>query len=403
MKVLLSAYACAPGYGSEPEVGLQTLLAAAEEHEVWVLTQPHMADALTPYLAVQHPQAKIHVVGLHPRAPVRQAGLPALAVTQLRHEQWQRAAGRMAEQLHAEVRFDLVHHVTLAAYWMRTGVADVAAPLVWGPVGGAVEPPWRLIPELGVRGAVEDAVRAVVRMGFWQRPSVRRAARRATVTLVQNDDTARRVRADARAVRVLPNALCTRVPALAPAGGRRPEIAVVGRVVAWKAVPLALHALSMISDKAVVLRVYGEAGSAQERRVQRAAARFGVQDRVELMGKVPREDLLEVVASSSAVLHPSLHDEASLTIAEALSLGTPVVALAHGGPAHVASHWPQHLVRLVPPAGPRLTATRLAAALDEVLDVSRPRPDRPLQPDVDFRTAILQAYEQARRAHPQPS
>ena len=38
MKVLISAYICAPHRGSEPGAGWNWSLAAAEENEVWVLT-----------------------------------------------------------------------------------------------------------------------------------------------------------------------------------------------------------------------------------------------------------------------------------------------------------------------------------------------------------------------------
>jgi len=39
MRVLISAYACEPDKGSEPGVGWNWALAAAEKHEVWVLTR----------------------------------------------------------------------------------------------------------------------------------------------------------------------------------------------------------------------------------------------------------------------------------------------------------------------------------------------------------------------------
>lgn len=39
MKLLLSAYACEPGLGSEPGVGWNSALEAARFHDVWVLTR----------------------------------------------------------------------------------------------------------------------------------------------------------------------------------------------------------------------------------------------------------------------------------------------------------------------------------------------------------------------------
>ena len=41
LKVLLCAYACEPGRGSEPGTGWNVLRALAERNDVWVLTRPH--------------------------------------------------------------------------------------------------------------------------------------------------------------------------------------------------------------------------------------------------------------------------------------------------------------------------------------------------------------------------
>lgn len=399
MKVLLSAYACAPGLGSEPEVGLRALLAGLRKHEVWVLTQPHMVEALEPFLAQVPHGDRAHLVPVGPAAPVPRAGLGALLATNLSHDRWQRNAAAAARRLDAQVDVDVVHHVTLAAYWMRTGVAEVDKPLVWGPVGGAVEAPARLARELGLRGGVEDLARTVVRRVMAARPATRRTARHARVVLVQNDETRRRVTALGSTPRVLPNALCVTVDEL-PTVTRRREVVMVGRVVGWKAVPLAVRALSLVGDPDLPLRIYGDATGAERERVLAAARRWGMQDRVHLMGKLPRGPLMAEVAAAGVLLHTSLHEEAGVGIAEALTVGTPVVALGHGGAPAVTSAWPDAEVRLVRPGSPRTTATRLARAVEELLDPLRPAATALVRPEADFAGEVLAAYEAAVRPCP---
>ena len=64
MKILLSAYACEPGKGSEQEVGLQVMLAAAQRHDVWVLTRNNSISLLEDFLA-QHPlRDRVHLNGI---------------------------------------------------------------------------------------------------------------------------------------------------------------------------------------------------------------------------------------------------------------------------------------------------------------------------------------------------
>jgi hypothetical protein len=92
MKVLMCAYACWPGLGSEPGVGWAC--AGAHEHEVWVLTHSANATAIDAVLEEDDSLAGLHPVslqarGLSPRRGPRSAErLPALI-----NVAYQRAAG----------------------------------------------------------------------------------------------------------------------------------------------------------------------------------------------------------------------------------------------------------------------------------------------------------------------
>jgi glycosyltransferase involved in cell wall biosynthesis len=179
-------------------------------------------------------------------------------------------------------------------------------------------------------------------------------------------------------------------------GPRRRDVAVVGRVVAWKAVPLAVRTMAHVPD--AVLRVYGYATDTESARVLHAARRYGVADRVEMLGAMPREQLLERVATSGVVLHPSLHDEASFTVAEARALGTPIVALRHGGPPHVAAAWAPAGAQFVRPSTPGRTAHALGRAVRAALDEPPPVLTRGVPPRIDFAQHVLAAYERAARS-----
>src|SRR5690606_15992433 len=63
------------------------------------------------------------------------------AVEQLHYYLWQLGAVRTVRRLHAEVGFDLAHHVTLAKYWAPSALSWLPVPLVWGPVGGGESAP----------------------------------------------------------------------------------------------------------------------------------------------------------------------------------------------------------------------------------------------------------------------
>lgn len=391
MKVLLSAYACEPGRGSEPEVGLLTLLAAAQAHEVWVLTRQNNLEALRRHLADDPRADRIHLVGLDlgPRwQAVKRRGRLGLY---LYYDEWQRAAGLMAADLHRRVRFDLVHHVTFAADWTRVGVAGLDAPLVWGPVGGGVRTPPSLLPALGATGAAADVVRVMGSTGARVVRRIRRERPDRGLVLAQNPETARRLAAEDTVV--LPNVVATDFSMPTTPGDRGADIAVAGRLVAWKAGVLAVRAFAHVTHPAARLVFYGEGPQAE--RIMRSARRRGIADRVEVAGPLPRRQLLDRLAAAGVLLHPSLHEEAGMAVAEALAMGTPVVCLDHGGPRELLRWWPGQPSTAVAPDTMDATARALGEAIDRWLANPPPIPAILSRPVAGFEAVLADAYQRA--------
>lgn len=395
VKILLSAFSCEPWRGSELEVGFRTMLAAAEQHEVWVLTSATGMPRLSRFVDDHALRSQVHLLS-HPAVPPGEdEGRLGLINFHRMYDQWQRRVTRVALELDRAIDFDVVHHVTIATVWTRAGVAAVEKPLVWGPVGGAVHPPLSLVTELGWRGAAEDLVRVVARRALARLPHARVAARRALVAFAQNAVTARLMRTSAP-VTVLPNSTAVDVTHVSPPRERTSDLMFVGRLLPWKGTMLALRAFRELARPTARLRFFGT-GPDQDR-LEWAAHRWGIRDRVRFEGWQPRDAMLAELAQAAALIHPSLHDEAGLSVAEALLLGTPAVCLDHGGPAAVVRLWPDAPAHLITAARPSTTARRLAAAMDDCLVHPAPVPPGPFEPATSYRAQIQRAYEQAAAA-----
>ena len=171
------------------------------------ITRDNNLAPLRSHLADHPLRERIHLHGVDlPGVPMRAKrwGTPGM---QWYYDRWQQRALDSARQLDHLVGFDVVHHATFASYWARTGLAALDKPLVWGPVGGAVEVPRGWWATLGARGAGEEALRLVTRRLLAARPVVRRTMRRATVVIAQNGETAARIgRARSGPVTIQPNA-----------------------------------------------------------------------------------------------------------------------------------------------------------------------------------------------------
>ncbi|HEV8359571.1 MAG TPA: glycosyltransferase family 4 protein [Candidatus Thermoplasmatota archaeon] len=100
-----------------------------------------------------------------------------------------------------------------------------------------------------------------------------------------------------------------------------------GRLVATKGLDVLLAALPAAPEVRVVL-----VGKGPERaRLERLAARLGVQDRVRFAGFVREEEKRRLVAGARFVVHPARWESLGHALAEAMLQGKPVIASDVGG------------------------------------------------------------------------
>ncbi|MBV8160460.1 MAG: glycosyltransferase family 4 protein [Acidimicrobiia bacterium] len=140
----------------------------------------------------------------------------------------------------------------------------------------------------------------------------------------------------------------------------------VGRLVPEKAPDLLLQAFRHLPDG---LRLVIAGGSSFTDRFTDSLGRLAAQDeRVVLGGYVYGETLAELYANASAFVLPSLVEGLPLTLLEAASYGTPVVASAIGPHVEIVGEdAPGH--RLVPPGDEKALAAALADTVAGGTDV----------------------------------
>jgi len=358
LKVLLSAYACEPGKGSEPGVGWHMAVHLARHHEVWVLTRANNRPAIEEALAKASRPGLNFVYHDLPRwARFWKRGQRGV---QLYYYLWQLIAIPTVQRLHRELRFDLVHHVTFVKYWAPSALAFLdGAPFIWGPVGGGESAPLAFWPGFGPRGIAYELVRTVARFLGELDPLVRATARRARLALATTPETAARLRhLGARRVEVmsqvaLPEEELGRLSLLPPPPSTGPvRFLSLGRLIHWKGFHLGLAAFARSGLREAEYWIVGD--GPERRRLERLARRLGVADRVRFFGGLPRERVFELLGQVHALVHPSLHDSGGWVCLEAMAAGRPVICLDLGGPA----------MQVTEETGFRVAATSVATAIE---------------------------------------
>jgi glycosyltransferase involved in cell wall biosynthesis len=331
VRIVAFAYACEPESGSEPGAGWMWARMLARLGESWVITRGNNRDAIEAVLPAIAERDRLHFeyVDLPAWARFWKRGLRGV---HLYYVLWQIAALRRAQALHQEERFDLAWHLTFANAWIGSAAALLGTGFVYGPVGGGVKTPWKLVPALGARGSVQELLRVAVRgAARYGNPLARVSWRRADLILVQNPETRewlpRRYRTK---VEVFPNAVLESLEGrrtLRDSHGKTALFA--ARLSPWKGAALALRVIARLPEWRLIVAGSGP----DEARLRRLARRLGVTDRILYMGHVPRSRLLALMRRDADVLlFPSMHEDAGWVVAEASAVGMPVVALDRGGP-----------------------------------------------------------------------
>jgi glycosyltransferase involved in cell wall biosynthesis len=173
------------------------------------------------------------------------------------------------------------------------------------------------------------------------------------------------------AISQVPGGLRTDGDVAPPPVAGSPEVVYLGRLLTHKRVDVVIRAFAILVDEGRDVRL-GIIGIGPEQpSLEALVAELGVGSRVTFYGDIEsHDDVLGLVRSATVFLFPSEREGFGLAVAEALSLGTPVVTVDH------ETNESRHLVAdgvsgsIVAAGDPKAMATAAARWLDQPVDRS---------------------------------
>ncbi|MBD1847827.1 glycosyltransferase family 4 protein [Cyanobacteria bacterium FACHB-63] len=337
MKILISAYACEPGRGTELGVGWNTVREVARHHEVWVLTRPDDGrEAIEAELA-RNPVSNLHFVYF--TLPIWGGGWKwGQGAFQIHYYLWQIVAYFVARKLHREIGFDIAHHVTFVKYSTPSFLSLLPIPFIFGPVGGGEVAPKPFYRDFSRRAKIYEFLRDATRWSGKIDPFTRMTVCRSVIAWATTADTAKCLKAMGginvqvlSQVGLLPEevAQLEQFSVLEPVPLRFISI---GRFLHWKGFHLGLQAFAEADLPSEA--EYWIVGKGPEEAALHALAKdLRIVTQVKFFPEMPRTDLMHKLGTCLALVHPSLHDSGAFVCLEAMAAGRPVICLDLGGPA----------------------------------------------------------------------
>ncbi len=339
MRLLVSAYACEPGRGSEPGVGWSVVRELAGRHQLTVLTRANHASAIL--------ESGEDWVGAVEWAFID----PSPAWCRIKHWpgmlpwfylRWQQLAGDEARRRHRKRPFDAAHHLTFGNVLPPSPLAGLDLPFSCGPLGGGERVPERLLDDLPWTAKLREWLRLSSRELAARWPGLRAGYRRAECLAATADSAAWLRAAGARHVRVCAQSgidareVPEPAPLPEPTGSGGPlRFITACRLIRWKGVDLAIKALAAVREGGIEAELVVLNDGPERRRLEALARRLGVP--VSFPGKMATLAAVhEAIAGADALVHPAWQEAFGQVCLEARAMGVPLIVLDHGGPAMIA-------------------------------------------------------------------
>lgn len=327
-RLLISAFSCQPGKGSEPGVGWNWVLQAAQCCDVYVLTRSKMQ----PYIEPQIPENikdRLHFEYCPSSSRLRKISI------YLEYLNWQRRAFHYAKKLCITINFDYVWHLTWGNFFLPTWMYRLDVPFIWGPAGGGEQVPQEYLGEFSEKEKAVSKLKRFLGNHIMENPWIARPASKAEILISRTNATKDMFPIQMQEKIIVHLEACVNLQKdfeyrsdtpLILKKGKGLNLIYTGRLNDSKNVSALIDAMVIVCKTYpdCKLHILGDGSTAEMIRQRVAANRMN--DNVYIYGSVPRMQLLRAVSECDIFVFPSLHEGASWSLLEAMALSVPIVA-----------------------------------------------------------------------------
>lgn len=247
------------------------------------------------------------------------------------YRRWMQQSYAYALQVCREGKIKLVHQNTYHSYREPGDFWRLPVPSVWAPVAGVSNIPWRLLPSLGPVEGGRHGARNLINMGHmrWNQ-RFRQAVKGYSRVVAGSDEAAsflRKFRSDE--VPVIPGQLIKQastpgIPNNRQSNSEPLRLVFCGLHLSRKGGAYLIKALAQASHKCRLhLDMIGE--GLMTARWRNLAGRLQCNHLITWHGRVERSRVLEIMHEADVFVFPSINDCYPAVIAEAMSVGLPVI------------------------------------------------------------------------------
>ncbi len=226
-------------------------------------------------------------------------------------------------------KFAVIHHVSPIVLRLPSILGLLGRPFIWGPVGGSVPFPDGFS-QYGGRSGLVSTLRSLDRPRMYLDPTMRMTMHCADRIVLTTSMSSRMI-PDSYHEKIvvipegIPESLVLKV---APV--EEPYIFSSGRLIDYKAMDLLIRAFARVQPCDVKLKISGDGPNRAS--LQELIGRLRLNDRVEMLGRIPRAQNQLLMSRSLFCAFPAVREAFGHVNLEAMAAWKPIVVTDWGGP-----------------------------------------------------------------------
>lgn len=344
LKILINAYACSPGMGSEPGMAWNWVSNLAKFCELYIITEGEFRDKIEEVVSTLEQGKNMHFYYNPVSEEIRKMCWNQGDWRFYKYyREWQWKTYLMAKDICSKEKIDVLHQLNMIGFrepgylWKLS--KENGVPFVWGSIGGLKQFPTAYLQGAGVKMKLFNRLKNI--LNIWQLKHDKRVneAFRTAKLLVSSIPYSYHAikKYKGKESIIIPETGCFLSEDIPTDRFDEKEFHImwVGKFDFRKQLPLALRAVAISDNPNIVLDIYGSGSDENIASVKNLIDSLGITDKVVWHGNQPNDVVMNAMRKSQLFFFTSVSEDTSTVVLEAVSNRLPVLCFNACGMAAV--------------------------------------------------------------------
>lgn len=336
LSILINAYACSPGMGSEPGMAWNWCVNLAKYCELHIVTEGEFRDRIEAVLPTLPQGANMHFYYNPVSDKIRQMCWNQGDWRFYKYyKEWQKKTYLIAKEICGKRKIDVLHQLNMIGFrepgylWKLS--RETGIPFVWGPIGGLKQFPLKYADGGGLKMkafmALKNALN-ILQLKYDRR--VDAAIRQASLLISSIPDSYKAIKKyKKRESVVIPETGCFDETIVSDYlkrfEGETLNVMWVGKFDFRKRLDIVIKTLAKTESTNIRLKVFGSGTPEQINNAKALASKLNVNGQITWMGNRPNYEIKREMARADLFLFTSVSEDTSTVVLEAISSHLPVL------------------------------------------------------------------------------